>query len=183
MTGKTHFTSSILTISAVCITLHNPIHAVLFAAGNFYGSLIPDIDIENSVGRSVFPITSHIYDAIQGLMKTSNAKETIFGHRGIMHSILFPILFYLLAKNSGEMLSYLFFGIFSGYVLHLILDFLTSGKKGLALLSPVLRYRFKFPIYIKTNGLFEMLILHSMEVLSLFIITFFSQSGLSVLST
>ena len=58
MTGKTHFTSSILLISSACIILNDPVHMGLFAIGSFYGSLAPDIDSEKSIGRDIFILTS-----------------------------------------------------------------------------------------------------------------------------
>ena len=182
MTGKTHFVSSVLTISSACIVLNNPIHIVLFAAGNFYGSLVPDIDVDNSVGRSTFVLSAKIYDLLQNFFTSVGLGENMFTHRGIMHSLAIPILSFVLAYKNANLLAYALWGLGIGYVMHLFLDFITAGKKGLALLSPITNYRFKFPIYIKTSGIFESIVLHSMEVLSLLIVLFFTGNGLQVIS-
>ena len=182
MTGKTHFTASILTISSTCIVLNNPLHIALFAAGNFYGALVPDIDVNNSIGRHTFPLTSKVYDFFHFFLTMMGVDDTLFSHRGIMHSLFIPIIFFIAANKNTTIFSYFLSGLFIGYITHLILDFITSGKKGLALLSPIINYRFKLPIYIKTNGFFESITFQSMEILSLFIILFFTKSGLQVFS-
>ena len=73
----------------------------------------------------------------------------LMGHRGFSHSIAFALLLGLIAMfmarrlGSGRMAAFLF--VFIATVSHALLDALTSGGLGVALLAPFSNERFFFP--------------------------------------
>ena len=99
------------------------------------GSLLPDIDMHStSMGRK-HKITSKVVNKVGG------------GHRGITHTLLFPVLLVLATLSVMNFLagyfwlqtisSSLFFGFTFGYVMHIFAD-LFNGK-GCPILWPISR--------------------------------------------
>lgn len=133
MTGKVHAilgTSTAVAI-AVCVqeieifgaTIY-PVASVITAVA---GSYLPDIDIQQSkLGHKVKWLSKH--------MK----------HRGITHTLLFPIILFglmlLLAFLPGA--SSLIFGLLVGYLAHIFADLF--NKTGVPLLWPFTKYMFHF---------------------------------------
>lgn len=75
--------------------------------------------------------------------------ESMFGHRGFTHSIFFAVLLSVIAtfifrdKNTKPKLLFTFF--FLATVSHPLLDALTNGGHGVALLAPFSNHRYFFP--------------------------------------
>ncbi len=113
-----------------------------YVVGIAIGSLLPDIDEPNSyVGRRSF-----------GLAKVI---KSIFGHRGITHSLLVcGLIFYLYQLYSYEWL----FGIACGYIFHVIGDFFS--KRGVPLFWPIVRKKIKSPLTYETGKPSEQLIFY-----------------------
>lgn len=152
MTAKSHVTTS-LTIGIIPLFLYtNSLYYMLdymgiYLAGVAFGSLIPDIDEENSsIGRRVPLIASFINDR--------------FGHRKITHNLLFYIFIFMFAYyQSLYVTSYVYtfllgFGI--GGILHILEDCLTNGGVPGAL-KPIIRnfVLLKKNWRFNTNGKFE----------------------------
>jgi inner membrane protein len=81
------------------------------------------------------------------------AYESIFGHRGFTHSIVFAVLlalvvvllFYREAKTSSKRFYLLVFLFFCCAISHPILDAMTTGGLGVAFFSPFSNARYFFP--------------------------------------
>jgi len=98
-------------------------------------ALLPDIDKFNSkMGRAAPLLSIPI--------------SIIFGHRGLLHSLLAAGLIYLLTL---KLLPTYSLYCLAGYLSHLLLDCLTPS--GVPLLWPV-PFRFRIPV-IKTGSMFE----------------------------
>lgn len=71
--------------------------------------------------------------------------ESFWGHRGFTHSILFSLLVALLVNTVSfrKMISFIF--LFVASVSHPLIDALTNGGLGVALLSPFSNERIFFP--------------------------------------
>ena len=112
----------------------------LFLGLLLFGSLLPDIDNPYSkLGRKIKPVS--------GLIKF------IFGHRGFFHSLIFPILIYVILRYIFD-LKLIGIAILIGYVLHLVIDGLT--KEGVNYFYPFAKFRMSG--FIKTGGMLEWLI-------------------------
>jgi inner membrane protein len=77
------------------------------------------------------------------------AYESMWGHRGITHSILFAFILcslttLLVAKTKKEYLTFFFF-LFLTTLSHSLLDALTTGGKGVAFFAPFDNTRYFFP--------------------------------------
>ncbi|MBU1711452.1 MAG: metal-dependent hydrolase [Proteobacteria bacterium] len=95
------------------IPIDNELDMLIILLSVYFGSLLPDIDEpESRIGRK-FPIVS-------------NVIKSIFGHRGITHTLAFPLLFIVLSIYF-ESLRYLFAGIALGVINHILGDMLTKG--------------------------------------------------------
>lgn len=108
--------------------------------GSVIGSIAPDFDTK----------PMHYTQGKKGLAKvgakvaTKVVNKATGGHRGITHTLLFPVLILLLmsftATTFGDMSSFcrlvnsLLFGIFSGWMLHIIVD--AFNGKGVPILWP-----------------------------------------------
>jgi inner membrane protein len=89
------------------------------------GSVLPDID----VAAFAFGIP----------------YASLYGHRGITHSLLFALVYSLLASLLLRTRPHAFLFIFLCTVSHTLLDALTNGGLGVALLAPFSNERFFFP--------------------------------------
>lgn len=106
------------------------------------GSLAPDVDIENSTFSKRVPILSFPYRLFAKL------PFKCFQHRGITHSLLFPVLFVGLCMYFPAMSPYLMLvllGWAAGDLSHIVLDML--NYKGVAIFSPVFNKMFHLTPY------------------------------------
>ncbi|HIH52410.1 hypothetical protein AUJ61_01825 [Candidatus Pacearchaeota archaeon CG1_02_30_18] len=107
-------------------------NSFLFLGMVLISTLIPDLDSFNSkIGKRF----------------SSRVLTSFTKHRGIMHSLLFLIIIYLLLYFYFQILS---FGFLIGYSVHLFCDLIT--KQGLRLFYPL---KFKISGFIKTGGKME----------------------------
>jgi|TARA_Y100000310_G_C20679445_1_gene815038 inner membrane protein len=109
---------------------------LLFISVCVVSSILPDIDTPFSkIGRK-FPPISWLFNIL-------------FGHRGLMHTIYFPLLIYFIFRAFGQ---HLFAGaFFLGYMSHLIIDMLNI--KGIYFFFPLNRTRLNG--FIKSGGVLE----------------------------
>ena len=115
---------------------------VLVLAGS-----LPDIDhAKSKIGRKLFFISFFV--------------NLFFGHRKLIHSIIFATGLSLLIKILFE--EY-WIPFYIGYLSHLFLDILT--KQGLYIFYPS---NFKLNGFIKTNGLFEKVFLFILIILNFY---------------
>ncbi|TYR81154.1 metal-dependent hydrolase [Priestia megaterium] len=113
-----------------------------YVAGIVIGSLLPDIDEPNSyIGRRTFGLSKVI--------------KSIFGHRGITHSLLAcGLIFYLYQLYSNEFM----LGIACGYAFHIAGDFFS--KRGVPLFSPIIKRKIKSPLTYETGSPSETIIFY-----------------------
>jgi inner membrane protein len=110
-------------------------------------SLLPDIDKVQSKVSSKIKVVSFII-------------RFFLGHRGLMHSIWIPILFYLLVFMFSFEVA---IAISFGYLSHLILDGLTPA--GVKLLWPLKK---KLKGFIRTGSLTEYLVFVLLIILDVY---------------
>ncbi|MEC3226116.1 metal-dependent hydrolase [Bacillus thuringiensis] len=148
MKYKTHITTSLAVALPVLASTGNLTVGNVIAVS--FGALLPDIDEQHSwIGRRTRGV--------------SDLMNTVFGHRGITHSllglvlVLIPILFAVgmtpLSFTNGMC-------IFAGYFLHLVED--SFSKKGIKWLLPLSNKTFQSGfniIYYSYNGIAEKIIL------------------------
>lgn len=127
MRARTHFAFSAAS-SAVIIRLlgdsflQNDSGRVAFIFASAFFSLLPDIDLHTSkIGKSLLP--------------ASYLVESIFSHRGAIHSLAFAFGTYSLFYISGSI--FLGAAFLTGYLSHLFLDAL--NHKGIPWLYPYQR--------------------------------------------
>ncbi len=108
-------------------------------------ALLPDLDhAKSKVGRKL-PILSKI-------------TQSIFSHRGFVHSLLFAMISFLIIYiilSHYALNTFYAYAFLIGYLSHLAIDSL--NPQGVAWLHPFSKYRLKSFIY--TNGLGEKAIL------------------------
>lgn len=118
----------------------------LFLAILLLGSLLPDIDEQNSK-----------------INRQSGFLGTIIGfltkHRGIFHSVFLAILLFLLITAFWS--NYYAWAMLIGYLGHLLGDALTP--MGIQVFYPLSRFKLKGPI--KTGGILELFLLAGMTFL------------------
>lgn len=136
MLYKTHILTGLLAGGTVLLAKPDP--QLYFLSAAVVGSLLPDIDEPNSyAGRKAKGISYFI--------------KSIFGHRGITHSLLgtgiISIIIYFLLNHYNLNLQILqMFNL--GYLSHLLTDLIT--KAGIPLFYPY-KKRIKIPL-IRTGG-------------------------------
>ncbi|EPY6472521.1 metal-dependent hydrolase [Clostridium sporogenes] len=109
------------------------------------GSLLPDIDEPHSyIGKR----TRGISDLI----------NSIFGHRGITHTLFSAILVFLISICIGISFGHIDIGIYFslGYFLHILED--GFSKSGVKWFWPICNKTFKFRVYYVTGSLVEFFI-------------------------
>ncbi len=116
---------------------------VLVASG------LPDLDTGKSVISRKTRLVSWIF--------------RIFRHRGIMHSLFFTLLLFLVFLFFSQ--KEIALGILVGYGSHLFLDSLT--KEGIQLFYP---FSFRLKGFLKTNGLFEKVLFYVLLVISVYVV-------------
>jgi inner membrane protein len=141
MLAKTHVAFGILAglITLKYVALAHPIsNQLLFIALVIIGVFLPDLDHPNSTVNNTVKVTKII--------------PLFFSHRGFFHSIfaallVFAGLWYWLGFIYG-------FGLFIGYLSHLLSDALTVS--GVNFLHPVATFKLRGPV--QTGTMFETLI-------------------------
>ncbi len=107
------------------VEVHNPI---VFAAIALFITLFVDIDMpESTIGRRVWLF--------------SKLTNFIFGHRGLLHSFLVPVLFYCIFAFFG--MKEVAIAVVFGYASHLVMDMITPA--GICPFYPV-KWRIHGPI-------------------------------------
>ena len=115
------------------------INGFLFIGLVILAGILPDIDISNSkVGRKIRPL--------------SNILNIIFGHRGLMHSIFFPVMLFFIFYQFKQINSG--YAVLIGYSGHLLADALSY--EGINFLYPISRFRIQG--FVKVGGLVEYVI-------------------------
>ncbi|WP_243405931.1 metal-dependent hydrolase [Priestia megaterium] len=137
----THIATSIAAGAGVAIT-GDASFTFPYVVGIAIGALLPDIDEPNSyIGRRSL-----------GLAKVI---KSIFGHRGITHSILASgLIFYLHTMYDNDFT----LGIAYGYAFHILGDFFS--KRGVPFFSPLSKKKFKPPLTYETGSGAETLIFY-----------------------
>lgn len=125
-----------LFISVLSYKLFPLEHPAWFIIAVLFGSIFVDIDEHKSfIGRKTWPFSWII--------------KTLFGHRGIFHSLLMAaaiaFLWYYFLGISVAL------GFLAGYVGHLLADGITLG--GVRIFYPFTKYEIKG--FIRVGGLFE----------------------------
>lgn len=124
---------------------------ILFLITTSISSIIPDIDIATSfVSKKTSPATYAI--------------SYFFKHRGIIHSIIIPIIIFIITYTANREIA---LAILLGYSSHIVLDSLT--KEGIRPFSPITEYKIKG--IIKSAGLADFMILIFLIILILVIVT------------
>ena len=126
------------------LSIYNQIMFIVLFMGL---SLLPDIDKVQSKVSSKIKVVSFII-------------RFFLGHRGLMHSIWIPILFYLLVFMFSFEVA---IAISFGYLSHLILDGLTPA--GVKLLWPLKK---KLKGFIRTGSLTEYLVFVLLIILDVY---------------
>ena len=125
----------------------------LFFVGIFVGSLFVDIDnFKSKIGSKTFGL-SYLF-------------QTILGHRGIFHSLLFAILLSFALSFVSASIAY---GFFIGYFSHLIID--SFNIQGVKLFYPFSKQNFKG--FIRVNGLIEKLIFVVLVLVDVFVLYYY----------
>lgn len=148
MMGRTHMAIGLLAGLLLFSLFHQQWY--VFIPLVVLGSLLPDVDHENSKINRMFPLTRWI--------------PGIFAHRGFFHSIFPAIIIY--AGMHFAKLDSIGIPLAIGYTSHLASDCLT--RLGCNLLHPISTFRIQGPIM--TNGLMEFFTLGSVLLLDVLII-------------
>ncbi len=144
---KTHLMFSLL-ISLLIFKYFN-LNPYLFILILIFAGSLPDIDHSKSkIGRKFFFVSWFV--------------NLFFGHRKLIHSIMFASVLSLIIKLS---FGNYWIPFYIGYLSHLFLDSLT--KNGLYIFYPS---NFKLSGFVKTNGLFEKLFLLVLFILNIYYI-------------
>ncbi len=127
MLAKTHVAFGVLA-GLLTIKYGTVSNQLLFIALVIIGAFLPDVD--------------HPESKINNTLKLTKAIPFFFSHRGFFHSIfaallVFGALWYWLGFIYG-------FGLFVGYLSHLLSDALTVS--GINFLHPVARFRIRGPV-------------------------------------
>lgn len=126
-------------------------HPILFILLVLFFGAFPDIDSHHSFMGRKFPIISHIL-------------ELFFGHRGVFHSIYFPLLFFLFFQYFiGFSLS---LAIALGYLSHVVADALTF--QGIRPLCPF--HSFQLKGFISTGGIAELFLFGILCIVNIYLL-------------
>lgn len=149
MTGKTHVLGGIAAgLAYAHFADHSP---VIMTGAAIVGALLPDICHSGSkIGRKL-PVLSRIINLI-------------FGHRTFTHSLLFLVII-AFVMNRFVQIEVVTAGLIAGMVSHYILDMAT--RSGIKLFFPI-DLTVKFPLTIRTGGLFENIIFSILAVASFY---------------
>ncbi|MBI4144985.1 metal-dependent hydrolase [Candidatus Woesearchaeota archaeon] len=134
MLGRTHIAIGIL-LALLLLPFISVPSKLLFVALVAFGSLLPDVDHENSKINKVIPVTRWI--------------PKLFKHRGFFHSIFPVIIIYGVFWYFNE--RFIGLSLAFGYLTHLFSDSLT--RMGVNFLHPVSTWHMRGPI--ETGTIFE----------------------------
>lgn len=150
MLGRTHSIAGIASGLALSHFIAGEFSAIneytifgIVTASALIGSLEPDVDIPHSTFSNLVRPLSFIY---QGLARILPFK--CFQHRGITHSLLFPMLLLGLCAHFTTMNQYLMLvllGFAAGLLSHIVLDMM--NYKGVAIFSPIWNKMFHLTPY------------------------------------
>ena len=147
MLFRTHLAFSFL-IGLYLIELLNIEKQILFMVVLLFFSVFPDIDEGSS--------------KIAKKLKPFSYLARIFSHRGVFHTVYFPIaIFFVLFIFDLRLLGA---AVLVGYLLHLILD--AFSRKGVAFFYPLSKMRVRG--YIKVGSLIENLMFVILIVLIIY---------------
>jgi inner membrane protein len=164
MTWRTHVAIGFLLVMITFATNNYPLSWIVVLA-TFIGSLAPDLDASDAKIKHL-----HIRwgpgrrqkAPFVPLSLLSEACHALFGHRGVMHSLLAVIILliagsFIIILTATSPLWLL--ALVVGYISHLFADSLTPS--GIPLLYPLLKpiHFLPWPLRIPTNSLKEVLIL------------------------
>ncbi|MBK4207151.1 metal-dependent hydrolase [Bacillus licheniformis] len=151
MTGKTHIMGGVASCTAAAYLYgYDP---VFMTASGVIGALIPDIcHTKSKIGRRL-PILSAVV-------------SSVFGHRTFTHSLLFLLITAFAAHLYFADQSILV-GLMAGMASHLLLD--AGTVNGIKLFFPS-AIKVRLPLYIKTGGKAEQVVLAVLTVVSCYFI-------------
>ena len=162
MTGAAHRLGGVLT--GVILAGHigtDIMDSSILLAGAVFGSLLPDIDNMHSSISSRLPVVSALVSISQKIIrllsclfpgKLGKNIRSMAGHRGIIHSLLIPLLLTLPLIMCGSGTGcLLILGSMTGILSHLLLDMFSGG---VPLFMPFSMKRIKIA-GIRTGGLGE----------------------------
>ncbi|AOP16747.1 metal-dependent hydrolase [Bacillus licheniformis] len=149
MTGKTHIMGGVASCTAAAYFYgYDP---VFMTASGVIGALIPDIcHTKSKIGRRL-PILSAVV-------------SSVFGHRTFTHSLLFLLITAFAAHLYFADQSIL---VMAGMASHLLLD--AGTVNGIKLFFPS-AIKVRLPLYIKTGGKAEQVVLAVLTVVSCYFI-------------
>ena len=126
------------------------------------GSLLPDLDAsESKVKHLRLPLGRRRRNSIKPFGVVSDTAHVIFGHRGLLHSLVAVLLLtgalvivQLVVGGSDQ----LYLALLLGYTSHLLIDsFTKSGTQLLYPLSTTIRF-LPHPIAVRTRSIVDYLI-------------------------
>lgn len=131
-TGQTHFAAGIASMMLFQYITKQPFQTDLILISGLIG-LVADIDQEGSTAGKLFRPISYIFDKFRDFSTKTKNKYliNIFEHRGITHTLLIPVLIFLLWYKTGQ--DYLFASMV-GYLSHLIMDI--NNDRGIPIFHP-----------------------------------------------
>ncbi|MDQ9097291.1 metal-dependent hydrolase [Bacillus licheniformis] len=151
MTGKTHIMGGVASCTAAAY--FHGYDPVFMTASGVIGALIPDIcHTKSKIGRRL-PILSAVV-------------SSVFGHRTFTHSLLFLLITAFAAHLYFADQSILV-GLMAGMASHLLLD--AGTVNGIKLFFPS-AIKVRLPLYIKTGGKAEQVVLAVLTVVSCYFI-------------
>ncbi len=137
MLAKTHVAFGILG-GLVTLRYFSVSNELLFIALVIAGVFLPDID--------------HPKSKVNNSLKVTKIVPLVFGHRGFFHSIFAALL---ISVGLWYWLGFVYgFGVFVGYLSHLISDALTVS--GVGFLNPIAHYKMRGPV--ETGTLLETIV-------------------------
>lgn len=134
MLARTHLLIGLIASLALfkILSISYPVYFVVMVS---FFAVFPDVDsFSSKVGKKVKPLAFIL--------------NLLFGHRGIMHSMLIPVLACLLFFSQGYLVTG--FAILIGYTSHILADSLTH--EGIRPFHPL---NFHVRGFIKTGGIIE----------------------------
>ena len=159
MMGTTHRIGGLMAGIIVLSGCPNyEIHSLATISGALIGSLLPDIDNPHSTISKKMPLIAQLVQMIQRMIwavsrllpgRIGKNIRSMFGHRGIFHSLIFPILLCLICQSSR--FKSISLGLLAGMLSHLLLDAFSGG---IPLFMPISVKRFRVA-KIKTGGVTE----------------------------
>jgi len=135
MMSKTHLAFGVL-VGLFFATLLDVDNKFIFVSIAVIASLIPDLDMPASkLGQKVRPLSWFL--------------NLLFGHRGLIHTIFFPLVIWGVLVHYNK--HFIAAPFFLGYMSHLVIDMLTV--QGIYFFYPISKV--KVNGFVKTGGVLE----------------------------